>query len=526
MAETLLRHPDPSPLAALSLTAGERWRRARLTIFGRALGAAVRLAGRHPTSWRWLAGRHHPMLDLLAAANARAGCALAALDVPAYRAFLRARPGGIRRRLRDFPETDKVSYVVPFDAARRCRGGRLPARGVVVDESAGSSGRPFNWPRGERELRAVHRDIAGYTSLVFPMRRPFVINAYSMGAWATGTTTGAAMARIAVVKNTGPDLGKIVDTLREFGPDFDYLVTAYPPFLKHLRDRLDAEGFDWSRHRIFASCGGEGMTEALRGYLEERFLRVRSAYGASDLSIGIGAETRFTVWLRRRLRDDPELRAALLGADEQRLPMVFQYNPLATYLETNDRRELLCTITSPDVLQPRLRYNVGDEALLVGYRRILDLLRGDPDRWAECRTALASERMTLPVLLLFGRRDSTVSYLGANLYPQDVEYGLYTGNPYAAEISRFCLALAEDAALETRPVVHLELRRPLSGAAREDLVAACRTGVRRHLAVVSRDFAQSLTEDPTAGDLRVELHEPGTGPFAGQQKLKNVYLVG
>ncbi|HEY0698834.1 MAG TPA: phenylacetate--CoA ligase family protein, partial [Micromonospora sp.] len=143
-----------------------------------------------------------------------------------------------------------------------------------------------------------------------------------------------------------------------------------------------------------------------------------------------------------------------------------------------------------------------------------------------CRAALANERMTLPVLLLFGRRDSTVSYLGANLYPQDVEYGLYAGNPYAAEISRFCLALVEDAALETRPVVHVELRRPLAAPAREALVAACRTGVRRHLATVSRDFAQSLTEDPTAGELRVELHAAGTGPFAGQQKIKNVYLVG
>nr|WP_258544642.1 hypothetical protein [Micromonospora provocatoris] len=185
----------------------------------------------------------------------------AARRVPAYQEFLRARPGGLRRRLRDFPETDKHGYVMAYDASARCRGGRMPERGVVVDESAGSSGRPFNWPRGERELRAVHRDIAGYTGLAFPMRRPFVINAYSMGAWATGTTTGAAMARIATVKNTGPDLGKIVDTLREFGPGHDYLVTAYPPFLKHLRDRLDAEDFPWPRYRIFASCGGEGMTE-------------------------------------------------------------------------------------------------------------------------------------------------------------------------------------------------------------------------------------------------------------------------
>ena len=42
---------------------------------------------------------------------------------------------------------------------------------------------------------------------------------------------------------------------------------------------------------------------------------------------------------------------------------------------------------------------------------------------------------------------------------------------------------------------------------------------------MSRDFAQSLVEDPTAGDLRVELHEPDGGPFAGMQKIKNVYLV-
>ncbi|AVT37167.1 phenylacetate--CoA ligase family protein [Plantactinospora sp. BB1] len=530
MTETLRRYPAPSTLAPAGLTLRERWHRVRLSCAGRLGTAVLRLALRHPASWRWLAGRYHPLFDRLAAVNARAVCALAALDVPAYRSFLRGRSATVDvrvpRRLADFPETDKESYVVPYPAARRCWGGRLPARGVVVDESAGSSGRPFNWPRGERELRAVHHDIAGYTNLVFPMRRPFVVNAYSMGAWATGTTTGAAMARIAVVKNTGPDLGKIIDTLREFGPDFDYLVTAYPPFLKHLRDRLDADGFDWSGYRISASCGGEGMTEALRSYLEERFLRVRSAYGASDLTIGIGAETAFTVWLRRRLWTDAGFRRALLGAEEQRLPMVFQYNPLATCLETNERRELLCTVTSLDVLQPRLRYNVGDEAVLLPYRRILDLLRHDPAGLAECRAAQAGERVTLPLLLLFGRRDSTISYLGANLYPQDVEYGLYAGNPYAAEISRFRLALVEDAGLESRPVVHLELRRPLAGPVRDALATTCRDGVRRHLAAVSRDFAQSLTEDPTAGELRVELHEAGTGPFTGEQKIKNSYLLG
>ena len=57
-------------------------------------------------------------------------------------------------------------------------------------------------------------------------------------------------------------------------------------------------------------------------------------------------------------------------------------------------------------------------------------------------------------------------------------------------------------------------------------MAVCREGVVRHLARVSRDFAQSLVEDPTAADLRVVVHEFGTGPFLrGTTKIKNVYLV-
>jgi phenylacetate-CoA ligase len=506
------------------LTLRQRWRRIRLRTYCRLLAFARRLVEVHPASWRFTVRHYRPGLDRLGAATARAVCALAALDVPAYRDFL-ARHGADRhRRLTDFPPTDKDGYVAAYGQADRCWRGRLPARQVVVDESAGSSGRPYNWPRGARELATVHRNVAGYTSLVFGSRRPFVINAYSMGAWATGTTTGAAMARVAVVKNTGPDLEKIVDTLAHFGPEYDYLVTAYPPFLKQLRDRLDDDGFDWHAYRISAMCGGEPLTEALRDYLLQRFATVRSGYGASDLTIGMGAETAFTVWLRRTLRGDQRLRPALLGPDEQRLPMVFQYNPLATYLETDHRRQLLCTLTSVHALQPRLRYNVGDEATLHPYSAVLRAIRREPDLWRQCQPALATERMRLPLLFLFGRADSTVSYFGANIYPQDVEYGLYQHNPYAHAITRFCLELAERADLRAQPVVHVELRKPRTAGERRALAEACRGGVVAHLAAVSRDFAQSLAEDPGAADLQVRLHEPGHGPFE-RSRVKNVYLV-
>jgi phenylacetate-CoA ligase len=481
----------------------------------------------HPAVWRLMARNYRPWMGRFARLHAWMTCQFAWLEVPAYREHLRRHGWDFRWfRLESYPPTDKQGYVRAHPEEQRCRRGELEIAGSVVDESSGSSGQPFNWVRGRRELRSVHKNLAGFATLVFPSRRRFVINAYSMGAWATGTNTGIAMAQIAMVKNTGPDLRKIVDTLRHFGPGFDYVVTAYPPFLKHLRDTLDAEGFPWADYRISGLVGGEGMTEALRDYLEERFVKVRSGYGASDLTIGMAGETDFTVWVRRRLRTDPALRAALLGGDEHRLPMVFQYNPLETYLEQTPDGGLLCTINSTAVLTPKLRYDVGDEGRLRSFPEVLAAI--PEGARAGALAAWRTDRMRLPLLFLFGRRDSTISYMGANIYPQDVEYGLYADNPQAHLLQGFALELAEHADLESRPVVNLQLREgvALPPGDRAALAERCRAGVVAHLAAVSRDFAESLQEDPSAGDLRVVVHDFGTGPFAGaNSKIKNVYLV-
>jgi phenylacetate-CoA ligase len=482
----------------------------------------------HPAVWRFMARNYRPYMGRFARLHAWMTCQFAAIDVPAYGDFLRRN--GWRFRwfdLSSYPPTDKQSYVKAYPEAQRCWHGEIEIAGSVVDESSGSSGQPFNWIRSRRELRSVHKNLAGYATMVFPSKRRFVINAYSMGAWATGTNTGIAMSKIAMVKNTGPDLQKIADTLRYFGPGFEYIVTAYPPFLKHLRDKLDAEDFPWGEYRINGLVGGEGMTEALRDYLEERFLKVRSGYGASDLTIGIAGETDFTVWVRRRLRTDTALRTALLGPDEHRLPMVFQYNPLETYLETNADHEVICTINSTAVLNPKVRYNIGDEGRLIAYPDVLAAI-GDSAARLDAERAARTDRMRLPLLFLFGRKDSTISYMGANIYPQDVEYGLYAANPLAHLLQSFCLELEEHANLESRPVINLQLREDLAPSPDERLTLAetCRDGVLRYLSEASRDFAESLVEDPSAADLRVRVHDYGTGPFAGTtSKIKNVYLV-
>ncbi|HRW18862.1 MAG TPA: phenylacetate--CoA ligase family protein [Dermatophilaceae bacterium] len=482
----------------------------------------------HPAMWRWTARHYHPAMERFARLHAWMTCQFAAIDVPAYQDFLRRNDFRFRWwDLTSYPVTDKKSYVQAYPEELRCWDGHLDRVGTVVDESSGSSGTPFNWVRGRRELRTIHKNVAGFTTQIFPNRRLFVINGYSMGAWATGTNTGIAMSMVAMVKNTGPDLDKIVDTIQHFGPHYNYLVTAYPPFLKDLRDRLDEIGFDWAAYRMYGLVGGEGMTEALRDYCEERFVKVRSGYGASDLTIGMAGESDLTVWLRDTIVADPALRAEILGADESRIPMIFQYNPLETYLETTADGELLCTLNSTTVLSPKLRYNIGDEAMLMPFPRLEQIVRPHARLWTQFEQAHAAERMRLPLLFLYGRKDSTVSFMGANIYPQDVEYGLYEGNPRAKEIEGFMLTLEETSSLDSRPVVNIQLREGISldEAGRAELSEVCQRGIVEHLMDVSRDFVQSVEEDPTATQITVRVHDFETGPFeGGVSKIKKVYL--
>jgi phenylacetate-CoA ligase len=349
-----------------------------------------------------------------------------------------------------------------------------------------------------------------------------------MGAWATGTNTGIAMSKVAMVKNTGPDIDKIVDTIRHFGPRYTYLISAYPPFLKHLRDRLDAEGFDWDRHDLNGFVGGEALTEGLRDYLEERFGRVYSGYGASDLTIGMAGESDLAVWLRRSLMAHPQLRSAVLGDIEERTPMVFQYNPLETFLEVSGDGELLVTLNSTAIMAPKLRYNIGDEARIIDFPEMQRLVMQFPRLAFGFDRAHSFQRMRLPFVLLFGRKDSTISYMGANIYPLDVENGLYHDNPFASMIESFKLGLVDIGGQEQRPIIHLELRvdAVLEDDDRVVLAERSAAGVLSHLASVSRDIAQSLAEDETTRDIRIEVHEHGTGPFTGgRTKIKNVYLV-
>jgi phenylacetate-CoA ligase len=441
--------------------------------------------------------------------------------VPAYRQLLsehgdpQVRVRGLVPDFSDLPTTDKTNYVLRFPTEARCRHGRIPTRGVVIDESSGTSGTATNWVRGPDERTDVHKILQLDLRHVFGPEPLFVINAFALGPWATGMAVSMATVDVAILKSLGPDVGKIEATLRQFGPRYPYLILGYPPFLKRL---VDEAQLDWSEFDCAAVVGGEGMSEALRNYLLRRFRTVHSSFGAADLEINVAAENDFTIALRRLLAERPALARALDLPAHASLPMVFQYNPLDYVIESNEAGELVISICRAKTTAPKLRYNIHDLGRVVRFREVeralaeLQLRPGD----------LAEHHLDLPLLFHYGRSDATVAFYGANIAPSDIEEVVYSLPELAERVHSYALLLGEDGGANETLALAFELA---AGAEPPADVETARARFLERLAEVNQDYREVARFIPPGKEPALEFHRPAEGPFAGYDiRLKHKYV--
>ncbi|HUS13885.1 MAG TPA: phenylacetate--CoA ligase family protein [Chloroflexia bacterium] len=459
--------------------------------------------------------------DMRAQQGAKAALRLfheAAERVPAYGDFL-ARSGCDPSAIQtpaDFarvPIMDKTNYLRRYPLPDLCWDGDLTAL-HMISVSSGSTGEPFFWPRGyQQELAtAVNFEEIYRYGFAAHTRRTLVVVCFAMGTWIAGTFTTQATALIAqkgypiTLVTPGLNRDEILRAVRELGPHFEQVVLAgYPPFVKDVLDAGHAAGLDWSAFHVKMIWAGEVFSEEWRAHVLEIAgssdpLRDSAAlYGSADAAV-LGHEWPLSVAVRRALAARPDLARSIFG--EPRLPSLLQYDPRSRYFEVVDC-ELVFTAPTGT---PLIRYNIHDTGGLFTCADLLARCRAAGADPASALGDIASEQVPdLPFVYVFGRSDFTVSFYGANIYPENIKAGLEDPRVRAMLTGKFVMYTTHDSAQRERLAVHVEQVAGLAPA--PDLAGRLAPILVEHLRRQNSEFANYV---PPEGQLpRVALHAAG-----------------
>jgi len=381
-----------------------------------------------------------------------------AANVPAYRAFLAEHgidPSAIQT-FEDFktvPAITKQNYQSRYPLADLCREGQLASCDFIA-VSSGSTGQPTFWPRfiSDELSIATRFEQIFHDSFQADSQRTLAVVCFTLGTWVGGMFTANCCRYLSskgypiTVITPGNNKEEIYRVVTELGASFEQVVLlGYPPFLKDIVDGGMARGIDWRPYRLKFVMAGEVFSEEWRTLVGERVGSDRpcydsaSLYGTADAGV-LANETPLSICIRRFLAGNPAAARALFG--ESRLPTLAQYDPLSRFFESDGQSLLF----SGENGIPLVRYNMLDTGGVIAYDQMLALLaQWGFDPRAELGEPGARGMRRLPFVYVFGRSNFTVSYFGANIYPENVTVGLE--QPVIKEwvTGKFVLEVLEDA---------------------------------------------------------------------------------
>jgi phenylacetate-CoA ligase len=423
-----------------------------------------------------------------------------AASVPAYRAFLAEQgidPASIQSSadFKRLPQTTKKTYQLRHPLADLCRDGQLEGCDFIA-VSSGSTGKPTFWPRfiGDELSIAARFEQIFHDSFSADTRRTLAVICFTLGTWVGGMFTANCCRYLAskgypiTVITPGNNKEEIYRVVTELGAAFEQVVLlGYPPFLKDIVDGGIARGIEWGQYQLKFVMAGEVFSEEWRSLVGERAgssnpcYDSASLYGTADAGV-LANETPLSICIRRFLSGHPDAARMLFG--ESRLPTLAQYDPFSRFFESEQRSLLF----SGDNGVPLVRYNILDTGGIVAYADMLTFLRQRGfDPLAEMRQHGERGIRELPFVYVFGRSDFTVSYFGANIYPENVTVGLEQPDVSGAVTGKFVLEVKEDTDHNRFLWVTVELA---PGVAQDEaLRSALASSIIAHLVRLNSEFA-------------------------------------
>ncbi|MBT3298098.1 hypothetical protein HN385_04180 [archaeon] len=448
--------------------------------------------------------------------------------IPAYTKFLNKH--GIKgkdiKNIRMFdsiiPVTDKHNYVFKYSLLDRTRNKTLPKQSLIVESSGSSTKLPTNWFRTLEEEEDVQKDIEFESKYLFKEKEYIVISSWSLGAWTTSLSFCYHFEKLGVVKNIGPDVNQIVQTLKMMGPKFNYIIGGYPPFVKHL---IDVGKLNWKKYNIDLIVGGESFVPGWRKYMKGKLKRgskIVSVYGASDLEPGLAVETPLSQYVRELFIKNPKKVNELFGTDE--LPLFFQYNPLRFYIKNiTETKEFHTTVLTKGHVGCKVKYNVKDLGGRLKYNDLIEMMSVNFKEFnKKYHQKFKDISIKLPFLWVAGRSDSVISLDGVNMFPQQIEMALLKNKKVYNNIQSFQTSKVfyHDGGHHFQ--ISIELQdgfKPNKNFAKE-----VKETVKVNLGKINKAYKLGLKDFPACYEPYVKLYEFRKGPF-NNKKIKNKYLT-
>jgi phenylacetate-CoA ligase len=430
----------------------------------------------------------------------------------------------------------KDNYLRRYQLSELCYDGILTNCDTIA-VSSGSTGKPSFWPRfvtDELQIAARFEQIF-HDSFAADRCSTLAVVCFALGTWVGGMYTANCCRYLAskgypiAIVTPGNNKDEIFRVVRELGDSFEQVVLlGYPPFLKDAIDSGRQQGLDWTQYRIKLVMAGEVFSEEWRSLVGDRIgasnpcYDSASLYGTADAGV-LGNETPLSICIRRFLAAQPEAARALFG--ESRLPTLVQYDPRSRYFETTDAGTLLF---SGDNGIPLVRYHIADNGGTISYAEMLEFLaeRGfDPrDRLGDfVPNAFGRGVRPLPFVYVFGRSHFTVSYFGANIYPENVTVGLEQPTIREWVTGKFVLQVREDSDKNRFLSVVVELAPGVDGS--EDKQAAIAVSIQTQLLRLNSEFANYVPPEYQTPQITLaSMGDPEYFPIGVKHRYTRAYL--